>query len=265
VFQSRTDFSKLFCGQVAFSILVKFHCHVFRHPSHQISHCLHTNCFPLWGSRSQLVCRRVNSLTSDDLDASSLKSLSTCKKKQNFIRSSVNGWFSSAAVSLLSQCNACSLAGLHWSLMFAAVAPVTSCLDCWAVYLMTVDRHEPGHRRSASVNADLSARHVSQQIFVRLTMWSACCITVNIMPDDFDTIQSILTNHVAQYLLVIRQITSVNWILCMWEQIAVDQGFGGVDSQQKASWLIGVVVDFFRDNGSDFFFLLFHIILQYFI
>ena len=32
-------------------------------------------------------------------------------------------------------------------------------------------------------------------------------------------------------------------------QIAVDQGFGGIDSKQKALWLIGVVVDFFRDNG----------------
>jgi len=32
-------------------------------------------------------------------------------------------------------------------------------------------------------------------------------------------------------------------------QVAVDQGFGGVESQQKASWLIGVVDDFFRDNG----------------
>jgi len=32
-------------------------------------------------------------------------------------------------------------------------------------------------------------------------------------------------------------------------QIAVDQGFGGVDSKQKALWLISVVVDFFHDNG----------------
>jgi len=38
--------------------------------------------------------------------------------------------------------------------------------------------------------------------------------------------------------------------LCVeFGQIAVDQGFGGIDSKQKALWLIDVVVDFFRDNG----------------
>ena len=41
---------------------------------------------------------------------------------------------------------------------------------------------------------------------------------------------------------------------CVWWQIAVDQGFGGVDSKAKASWLIGVVDDFFRDNGLGFLF-----------
>ena len=44
-----------------------------------------------------------------------------------------------------------------------------------------------------------------------------------------------------------KNVTALN--VCVWKQIAVDQGFGGVDSQQKASWLIGVVDDFFRDNG----------------
>jgi len=34
-------------------------------------------------------------------------------------------------------------------------------------------------------------------------------------------------------------------------QIAVDQGFGGIESKQKALWLIDVVVDFFRDNGCE--------------
>ena len=49
--------------------------------------------------------------------------------------------------------------------------------------------------------------------------------------------------------------------ICVWAQIAVEQGFGGVDSQQKASWLIGVVDDFFRDNGLGFNFLHFIIAL----
>lgn len=43
--------------------------------------------------------------------------------------------------------------------------------------------------------------------------------------------------------------THVNQCLYVCGQIAVDQGFGGVDSQLKAAWLIDVVVDFFRDNG----------------
>ena len=48
------------------------------------------------------------------------------------------------------------------------------------------------------------------------------------------------------FLLTFCHLSTPN-VLCV--QIAVDQGFGGIDSKQKALWLIDVVVDFFRDNG----------------
>jgi len=44
-------------------------------------------------------------------------------------------------------------------------------------------------------------------------------------------------------------------------QIAVDQGFGGIDSKQKALWLISVVVDFFRDNGFELIYV-FHLLVM---
>ena len=52
---------------------------------------------------------------------------------------------------------------------------------------------------------------------------------------------------------------SVRFVLSNWAvlQLAVEHGFGGADSREKADWLVNVVNQVLRDNGQFVISLLF--------
>lgn len=54
---------------------------------------------------------------------------------------------------------------------------------------------------------------------------------------------------VLQFGLVIISCFNLAYILNFFNQIAVDNGFGGVYGHQKADWMVDVVQQYFHDNG----------------
>ncbi len=49
--------------------------------------------------------------------------------------------------------------------------------------------------------------------------------------------------------LALKAVTQLGLMLSVFSQIAVDHGFGGACSQQKAEWMVDALQQYFTENG----------------